>query len=490
MWPLHPLLILLVGIVIVVGLIVRFKINAFIALILAAIAVSLLSAVPEVADGEVLKAGYRMSRVGEAFGTTAGNIAIVIAMAAVIGQCMMESGAADRIVRSFLRALGEKNSGAALASSGFVLSIPVFFDTVFYLLVPLARSLYRNTNKHYLKYIMAITAGGAVTHTLVPPTPGPLAVADMLNVDMGLMILVGIIIGIPASAAGLAFATWMDKRMPIEMRPLTEDEEEELAHPHAPLPDKALPALGISLLPIIIPVILISSNAVVSRMAKEVLALNPTAQQALDKGADTGLPIVTASTWTMTVGNSSFALILSAACALSLYFAQCRPTRERAAEMIEQALMSAGMIILITAGGGAFGAMLKAAGVGQAIQDLFGVGGVTGLMILPFAFFISSLLKFAQGSSTVAMITTAGMIAAMVNPAMLGFNAVYLATAIGGGSLVGSWMNDSGFWIYSKMGGVTEVEALKTWTPLLALLGTVIFISTMLLALVLPMSIK
>ena len=470
-----------------VGLIVRFKINAFIALILAAMAVSLLAAAPTLGEGETLKAGYRILRVSEAFGTAAGNIAIVIAMAAVIGQCMLESGAADRIVRSFLRALGENRSGTALAASGFVLSVPVFFDTVFYLLVPLARSLYRNTNKHYLKYIMAITAGGAVTHTLVPPTPGPLAVADALHVDMGLMILMGSIIGIPATAAGLAYAGWMDKKMPIEMRPLTEDEEEELLHPHEPVADNALPALLPSLLPILIPVVLISTNAVVSRMAKDVFALNPQTQQIFDKGDLTGVPIVDASSWTNTFGNSSFALILSAACAMILYFAQCRPTRERAADMVEQALMSAGMIILITAGGGAFGAMLKAANVGMAIQDLFGTNGLHGLMILPFAFFIASLLKFAQGSTTVAMITTAGMISAMINPATLSFNAVYLATAIGGGGLVGSWMNDSGFWIYSKMGGVTEVESLKTWTPLLALMGTVIFIFTVLFAVVLPL---
>ena len=106
---------------------------------------------------------------------------------------------------------------------------------------------------------------------------------------------------------------------------------------------------------------------------------------------------------------------------------------------------------------------------------------------LSFAFFISALLKFAQGSTTVAMITTSGMVSAMVNPATLSFNPVYLATAIGGGGLVGSWMNDSGFWVYCKMGGVTEVEALKTWTPLLAILGIVIFITTLVLALVWPM---
>jgi H+/gluconate symporter-like permease len=156
--------------------------------------------------------------------------------------------------------------------------------------------------------------------------------------------------------------------------------------------------------------------------------------------------------------------------------------------MIEGALMSAGIIILITAGGGAFGAMLRAAQIGPAIHDLF-AGRALGadLTILVLAFFISSILKFAQGSSTVAMITTAGMMAAMFDPASLSFNVVYLAIAIGAGSLVGSWMNDSGFWIYCKMGGITEREALRSWTVLLVVLAVTAMVVNVVLAAVLPM---
>ncbi len=157
--------------------------------------------------------------------------------------------------------------------------------------------------------------------------------------------------------------------------------------------------------------------------------------------------------------------------------------------MVEEALKSAGVIILITAGGGAFGAMLKAAQIGPAIQEMFSTGaGVSGVVLLFLSFGVASLLKIAQGSSTVAMITTSGMISAMLAGAgALSFHPVYLATAIASGSLVGSWMNDSGFWIYTKMGGLTEVEALKSWTPLLALLGVTGMATTLLLALFLPL---
>ena len=179
----NPLVILLIGVVTVIAMIVILRVNAFLALITAAILVSLLS------PGAVTE---KISRVAEAFGTVVGSIGIVIALAAIIGKCMTDSGAADRIVRSFMRALGQKHSYWALTASGFVLAIPVFFDTVFYLLVPLARSLYRQTHKNYLLYVLAIIAGASITHTLVPPTPGPLFIAERFGVDMGLMILMGI----------------------------------------------------------------------------------------------------------------------------------------------------------------------------------------------------------------------------------------------------------------------------------------------------------
>ncbi|MBA7682920.1 High-affinity gluconate transporter [subsurface metagenome] len=176
MFNLHPLIILVVGMLTVILMITRLRMNAFIALITSAVVVSLLS------PGELAE---KISRVATEFGNTAGSIGIVIALAVVIGKCMMDSGAADRIVRGFLSLLGEKRSSTALMASGFVLSVPVFFDTVFYLLVPLARSMHRRTKKHYLKYAMAIAAGGVVTHSLVPPTPGPLIMADNLGIDIG-----------------------------------------------------------------------------------------------------------------------------------------------------------------------------------------------------------------------------------------------------------------------------------------------------------------
>lgn len=460
MADLYPLLILAISMVTVVGLIVGLRLNAFIALIVAAILVSFL------APGEPAE---KISRVATAFGNTAGSIGIVIALAAVIGKAMMDSGAADRVVRMFLALLGEKRGGVALLSSGYVLGVPVFFDTVFFLLVPLARSMYRRTKRNYLMYLMLIGAGGAITHTMVPPTPGPLVLAETLGIDLGVMILVGALVALPCALTGLAFATWLDRRMPIHLS----SEASGVPQPDF-APPPTLPGLFPALLPIVLPVLLISMNTLVGTFSAR-------------PGAS--------SFWVGMVpyasifGNSNLALLLSAFVAMWLYYDQRHPSRDDMARMVEDALMSGGVIILITAAGGAFGAMLREAQIGPAIQGLFG-GTLTGspIILLLLAFTISSLLKTAQGSSTVAMITSAAMMAAMlVDGTPLPFHLVYLATAIASGSLVVSWMNDSGFWIYTKMGGLTVVQGLKSWTPLLIVLGLTGLTATIVLALVFPL---
>src|SRR5947199_10330096 len=200
-----PTLILLVGLATILVGIVLLRLNAFLALIIAAIVVSLL------APGEPV---VKIARVAEGFGRTAGTVGVGVGVAGITGEAMMDSGAADRIVNGFLALLGEKRGATALCATGYVLSIPVFFDTVFYLLVPLARTMHGRTNRNYLKYLLAITAGAGATHTLVPPTPGPLAIAGTLGVDLGTMVLVGIVVALPAAGVGLLLAGWVGRRMP------------------------------------------------------------------------------------------------------------------------------------------------------------------------------------------------------------------------------------------------------------------------------------
>jgi GntP family gluconate:H+ symporter len=463
MFELNPLVILGIGIISVVVMIVVLRINAFLALIVSAIAVSLLS--PGVA-------AEKITRVALAFGNTAGGIGIVIAMASIIGVCLIESGAADRIVRSLANRLGIKRVPGALMGSGFLLSMPVFFDTVFYLLVPLARSLYRQLRSNYILFIMAICAGGVVTHVMIPPTPGPLIMAANLDISVGVMIAVGMLVAVPMAIAGLGASYVINRVMPIPMRELSVEDEEPVAR----LEPEQLPGFFVSLLPIVLPVVLISSATILSMLVEE-----------LD--ASGNLALHTFANITAVIGNANFALIVSAIFAMLLLKKERSLSLVQLAEKVEKALMSGGLIILITAAGGAFGKMLAVAGIGDAIQASVGDVSGRGVFMLFLSFGVAALMKVAQGSSTVSMITTSAMIAAMgVSAEQLGFNPVYLATVIGSGSVVGVWMNDSGFWIVSRMSGLTVVETLRSFSILLATIGVTGLITTILFSQILPLT--
>ena len=544
-------------------------------------------------------AGARMNAVVNAFGSSAGGIGIVIAMAAIIGKCMLDSGSADRVVRTAVKITGVNKASVGLMASGFILAVPVFFDTVFYLLVPLARSLFKQTSRNYLRYLMAIATGGAITHTLVPPTPGPLLVSANLGVDIGTMMWVGTLVAIPAAIVGLLFSIFIDRIMPVPMRPLGPGEEK-----HETLSESQLPSLWLSLLPIVLPVVLIGMGTLTTTLAdkedrgrlttedlNDPVALRTTLREAssqdaasqdaaspatqlltsdrltaedrefltatgpvseaeaqrmaetlndlllakdfYDEQAFLGVPVsdvakkllaadqvrlkpvlrrrmnrvlledafpglIEPHQWNTTLrqwdnrlalwSDANFALLLAALCAIATLKYVRKLSLKQLSSEIEEALMSGGMIILITAAGGAFGAMLKDAEVGGTIEAMFGDSQGGGMSLLLLAFVIAAVLKVAQGSSTVSMIVASGMVAGIVSGQTLGFHPVYLATAVGSGSLMGSWMNDSGFWVFAKMGGLTESEALRSWTLLLAVLSLTGLVTTVILSQLMPMA--
>ena len=458
----NPLWILGIGIVAVLGMILVLRVNAFLALITAAMLVGILA-------GQV-PMEEKISKVAEEFGKVAGKIGIVIALAAIIGKCLMDSGAADRIVRKFMSVLGEKQTHFALLGSGYLLSIPVFFDTVFYLLVPLAKAARVRTGGRYVVYIIAIAAGGAATHSLVPPTPGPLAAGETLGVEVGVVMGVGMVVAFAASFIPLiTFGALAGRFMDIPLRETPDvslAELEELSK----RPTEQLPSLGISLAPILLPVILITANTGLGVLAS-------------------AYPMFAgASSVAKVLGNPNFALLLSAVIALWMLAREKKLGLKELASSIQPALASAGVIILITSGGGAFGGMLKAAGVGTAIEDLARQWDVGPQLWLFVAFGVASLLKIAQGSGTVAIVTTSAMMAPiLIEAGDLSYHKVYIVMAIGCGSKICSWMNDSGFWVVCKMSGFTEMETLRTWTLLLVLMGFVGFATTLAMATWLPL---
>jgi GntP family gluconate:H+ symporter len=285
--------------------------------------------------------------------------------------------------------------------------------------------------------------------------------AENLHIDLGMMIMIGSLVALATAVATLPVCILMNRWLDQPMRPYAGEEEAE------PLADDQLPPLWLSLAPIVLPVLLISTHTI---------------SQQFDIAANvkkmTGL-----------LGNPNLALLLSAAVAMWILAVYRKLTLAELGQKTETALMSGGVIILITAAGGAFGTALQQAGVKQAILYSVGSdGGNMGFMMLVLGFGIASVLKIAQGSSTVAMIVTSSMLASMgATPEMLGCHPVYLGTSIGAGSLVGSWMNDSGFWIVSRMSGLTEVETFKAWTVILVVIGFFGFGFSLLFAKLLPL---
>lgn len=482
----NPLWILLIAIIIVLGGILWLRLHAFVALLLAAFVVALLTpgealrryAAAEVERGEmspqaaeVFVASTAPERLAGAFGRTCGGIGILIAMASIIGKCSLDSGAADRVVRTALRLIGAARAPVAFLSSSFVLSIPVFFDTVFYLMIPLAKAMKLRTGRNYLLYVLAILAGGTMAHSLVPPTPGPLLVADALGVNVGAMIIAGTLIGAIAIVPGFLYAAWANRRWDL---PLRESGDFSLAEVEsiAARDVDALPPLTWSVAPIVLPVVLIAGATALDGYLD---AAGPAAPSWLVAS----LPLIE------TLGNKNVALMLAAALALGTLAWQRRGTKTDLSRTIGTALASGGVIVLITAAGGAFGAALRQSGIAGAVAGA--THGVSPLLVLPMAFGVTAAIRTAQGSSTVAMITSVGLWQHLADPATLGFHPVYLAVAIGCGAKLLAWMNDSGFWIICKMSGMTEAEGLRTITPQMALMGVTGLLATMAAAVLVPM---
>ena len=408
-----------------------------------------------------------ISRVTGAFGKACGSLGILIAMAAIIGKCLLDSGGAERIIRSALGLLGEKRAPLAFTGSGFLLGTPVFFDTVFYLMIPLGKALAMRFRENYGLYIMTIVAGATMAHSLVPPTPGPLFVADQLDVDLGLMIIMGLVVGSVACATGYVYAKFVNRHKKWHV-PLRDSADSPLAKLEEIVQrdDKSLPPLGLALLPVLLPIVLIAGNTILAELVAE--------------------PPVGLATFLGVVGDRNIALIISAIIALGLLALQKRGDKQALFDSVQSALASGGVVILITAAGASFGTMLQQTNIAASIRELAEQYKITGLMVLPMAFLVTAVVRTAQGSATVSMITSVGIFAGMA--ATLPFHPVYLAMAIGCGSKPFPWMNDSGFWVINRMSGMTIGETIRSVSFLMTAMAINGLIAVMLLAWLFPMT--
>jgi GntP family gluconate:H+ symporter len=477
-----PILIMLIGMSIVVGGIIKFKLHPVLSLLLAAIAVALLTPVESVEqffiskgglEADALKAAHKSigERIGIEFGNTCAKIGILIAMAAIIGKAMLDSGAAEKIIRAMLKITGEKNAPIGFILSSFFLTIPVFVDTVIFLMMPLAKAMGMRLKKNYLLLALSVIAGAVMANSYVPPSPGPLYLITAMNVPIGLMMVCGSLLGLCTITVGYLIAVYLNKKFDIPLRDSPDARLEDIKA-IAEKDDKELPALGLALLPALFPLVTICIRSGVEAFHKSDAPL-------------TSFPIINSLIdFILFFGDKNIAILMGAIFALLVLASQKKTTKEKLTAFVGTALMSGGGIILITAAGGAFGGMLQQTGISSRIADLT---KDYQMALIPLAFFITMVVRTAQGSATVALITASGILAGMAQNANLGFHPVYLCLAIGSGAKLIPWMNDAGFWIMCKTSNLTEQEALKTIAPMQSLMGLAGVILTMIAAWIFPM---
>ena len=420
------------AIFLLIFLVVKTRVHAIIALIIAA---SVSGLIGGMMPAEVIES------ITTGFGRTLSTIGLVIGFGVMMGRILEVSGAAEQMAYSLIRWVGQKREDWAMVLTGYIVSIPIFCDSAFVILSPLVKALARSSGKSVLTLGIALAGGLMLTHHAVPPTPGPLGVAGIFDVDLGLMILWGIVLTLPGMAVIVFYARAMGPRIEAMIRT---DTGEDLGAAYrqfeeaAEARQKALPPLGLSVLPLVLPIALIFLNTIATTL------VGASGDPALETHV-----LVQAMSF---LGNPVIAVALGLL--VAIYTLVPDLPREEVLSEMEKGVESAGIILLVTGAGGALGAVLRDSGAGDVIGQ-----SVAGLAIpavlIPFV--ISSLVRLIQGSGTVAMITGASISA----PILLGMgdvNMVFAAQATAIGSMVFGYFNDSYFWVINRILGVKQAK--------------------------------
>lgn len=428
---LPPLAVVGAGILVLLVLILRFRVHAILALLAVSLGVGLVSGL---APPQVIRS------VTEGMGGTLGFIAVVVGVGAMFAAILETGGGIAAIARGLLKGFGEKRSGMALGFIGLLVSIPVFFDVALIILIPLVFGLARRTGRTVLAFGVPLLAGLVAGHAMVPPTPGPLAVAQLLGADIGWTILFGLIAGTAAVLVGGVLFAAVGERMGLfRGAGVLPDPADETDAPVFPV---GAPA---ALLVLMTPLLMILAGTV--------------SAAAVPEGA-----------WRDALGfiGHPFTALLTA-CALAWAVFSRKVEHEALRTAMGRSLEPAGVIILVTGAGGAFKQILVDTGAGEALAQ---TAAAMGLAPVVAGFVIAGLVRVAQGSATVAMITAAGLVApiamaAGLNPAQLAL----VTIAIASGASILSHVNDSGFWLVSRYFNLTEAQTLRSWTVVSTLVG-------------------
>ena len=431
-----------IGLVLLWGWIIKFKIQAMVSILIGALTIGLLAGMP---FEDIISA------VNDGMGNTLKGIALLVGLGSMFGAILEVSGGAQTLAVTMVKWFGDKKAAWALGITGLVIAMPVFFDAGLIILIPLAFSLAKRTNRSSLFYAIPLLAGLAVGHAFIPPTPGPVLVATMLNVELGWVILVGIFCGIFSMiVAGPVWGSICGKKhyIPVPEHVANQPDIDESKLPNF------WTIVGIILIPLVL-IILDSVAGVVPAMAQIQPILG-------------------------FLGEPFVALLIATVAAMLILGIKHGYKTEELEKIMTKSLEPTGLILLVTACGGVLRYMLQYSGLGEVIGNAV---SSANLPIVIVAFVVAALVRICVGSATVAMTMAAGIIAAM--PEIASLSPLYLActtAAIAGGATVCSHFNDSGFWLVKSLVGMDEKTTLKTWTLMETLVGGTGFIVALIIS--------
>ncbi|MCI8549652.1 MAG: gluconate permease [Lachnospiraceae bacterium] len=432
----------LVGLALLLVLIIKFKIHAMISILIGAVAIGLIAGMP---FGDIVTA------VDDGIGNTLKGIALLVGLGSMFGAILEVSGGAQTLAVTMVNKFGDKKAAWALGITGLVIAMPVFFDAGLIILIPLAFSLAKRTNRSSLFYVIPLLAGLAVGHAFIPPTPGPVLVATMLGVDLGWVILVGIFCGIFAMiVAGPLWGFFCGKKYDVAIPEHVAGRED--------FDESKLPGFGTVVGIILIPLALI----VLKSLAGVVPALS---------GVQDVLSFL---------GQPFMALLIATVAAMFLLGTRHGYSLAELEKIMTKSLEPAGLILLVTACGGVLRYVLQYSGLGDVIGNAV---SSARLPLVVVAFLVAALVRICVGSATVAMTMAAGIVASM--PGIAEFSPMYLAcvtAAVAGGATVCSHFNDSGFWLVKSLVGLDEKTTLKTWTIMETLVGGTGFVVALIIS--------
>lgn len=435
-----------VGILFLVFLIIKIKLQPFLSLLIAAIVTGLLAG---------MSPDTLLLTIQNGMASTLGFVATIVGLGAILGAVLERSGSATVIAQFLMQKFGVQRAPLAMLIAGFVIAIPVFFDVAFIILIPVIYALQKRTGKSLLLYAIPLLAGLAITHVFIPPTPGPVAVADIIGVPLGWVIISGVLAGIPtALISGLWFGKFIAKYIHVSV-PKDLDTETKT--------ENSLPAVSTVFSIIGLPIVLIVVKTITDAGLLHIH--HPFLQQTITL-----------------LGHPFTALLIANIIAWYVLGIRRGFSRKELLSISTKSMSACGVIILLTGAGGVFKQVLIDTEIGKTIAVSL---SEMGIPVLFFAFLAAAFVRILQGSSTVAMITAAGLVAPLITKdAYSAMQLAALVTAIASGASTFSHVNDSGFWLVSQYLGLSEKQTLQSWTVMITLMSIVGFLVACLIFLV------